>query len=167
MKHMCFRPFLATTPHNFKEQIIIRQIHAFVNPNMLGKIVRHLWNARKEFVKYFTIGICAYLTDIFSLYFLKEVVGLSGTLAVVINQPPLIMGVFFMNKYWSFGAGGLARAQAVKFLFLTLFNYVFSIVWMLIWHDYFEFQYLLVRTVNIALSVGWNFLLYKHWVYRS
>jgi putative flippase GtrA len=134
---------------------------------MLGKIVLQLWSARKEFVKYFTIGISAYLADIGSLWFLKEKLGFSAILAVIINQPILILTVFYLNKRWSFRSTGLTTRQIIRFFILAGCNYVFSVIWIYVLHDKLAVQYLTARTANIALSVGWNFLLYKHWVYRS
>ncbi len=121
---------------------------------------------RKEFTKYFIIGISAFLADIGSLYFLKEYLHFSPTLAVVINQPVIVTGVFLLNKHWSFKAVGVTHRQMIKFLILAVFNYLFSVVWIYLLHDRFGVYYLYARTLNIALSVAWNFLLYKYWVYR-
>ena len=134
---------------------------------MIRKALHHLWSIRKEFTKYFIIGISAFLSDIGSLYILKEYLRLSPTLAVVINQPVIVIGVFLLNKHWSFKARGVTHLQMIKFLILAVFNYLFSVVWIYLLHDRFGVYYLYARTLNIALSVAWNFLLYKHWVYRS
>ena len=122
---------------------------------------------RREFAKYFIIGISAFVADVGSLFFLKEFVQLSPTMAVVINQPVIATGVFLLNKHWSFQAGGLTHRQMVKFYLLAIFNYLFSVVWIYLLHDRFGVYYLYARTLNIALSVAWNFLLYKYWVYRA
>lgn len=121
---------------------------------------------RKEFTRYFIIGISAFFADVGSLYFLKEYVHLSPTVSVVINQPILITAVFLLNKHWSFRAGGLTHRQMIKFCILAIFNYLFSVVWIYLLHDKFGVYYLYARTLNIAASVAWNFLLYKHWVYK-
>lgn len=124
-----------------------------------------LWNARYEFARYFIIGISAFVADVGSLYLLKTYAHTSATVAVVINQPILVNLVFYLNKRWSFKAGGLAHRQIIKFYLLALANYLISIVWMHFFHDFIGGQYLVVRTANIACAVGWNFLLYKYWVY--
>ena len=134
---------------------------------MIAKIIRHLWSMRKEFVKYFTIGIIAYLTDIGSLYFLKEYVGLSAAMAIIIDQPIITYGVFILNKHWSFQAVGITHRQMIRFYLLAAANYFISIGWIYLVHDRMGMQYLIARTMNIALSVAWNFLLYKYWVYRK
>jgi putative flippase GtrA len=121
---------------------------------------------RKEFVKYFIIGISAFISDVGSLYVLKEWVGLTPTVAVIINQPAITYLVFYFNKRWSFQAEGLTSVQMVRFYILAGFNYVFSIIWIKVMHDQLGVQYIIARTANIALAVTWNFLLYKYWVYR-
>lgn len=133
---------------------------------MFKKLCLHCWSMRKEFTKYFIIGISAFLADVGSLYLLKEYLHLSPTLAVVLNQPLIILGVFLLNKHWSFRAGGVTHRQMIKFLILAVCNYLFSVVWIYLLHDRFGVYYLYARTLNIALSVGWNFLLYKYWVYQ-
>jgi putative flippase GtrA len=55
----------------------------------------------------------------------------------------------------------------IKFFVVATGNYIFAIFWMWIWNQNFGFNYLIVRIVNIALAVAWNFLLYKEWVYKE
>ena len=133
---------------------------------MLSKLFQHFWSARYEFARYFIIGITAFTADIGSLYVLKEYLHLSPTIAVVINQPILVNLVFYLNKRWSFKVGGLVHQQVVRFYLLALVNYFISVVWIQVFHSWFGVNYLVSRIINIILSVGWNFLLYKHWVYR-
>lgn len=133
---------------------------------MLNKLISNLLSMRKEFAKYFIIGISSFFVDVGSLYVLKEWAGFTPTFAVVINQPIIAFLVFYLNKRWSFRAGGLTQIQILRFYSLVGANYLFSIVWIHITHDWLGIQYILARTANIALAVSWNFLLYKYWVYR-
>lgn len=134
---------------------------------MLKNTVLHFWSLRKEFSKYFIVGISAFFADVGSLYFLKEYLGLSPTASVIINQPIITLGVFYLNKRWSFNAAGMTHRQVLKFYLLAAFNYLFSVIWIHVLHDWFGVYYLLARMLNIALSVAWNFLLYKYWVYKN
>jgi putative flippase GtrA len=54
----------------------------------------------------------------------------------------------------------------VRFYTLAVVNYLISVAWIQGFHSWLGINYLVARTANIALAVGWNFLLYKHWVYR-
>jgi putative flippase GtrA len=59
-----------------------------------------LWKMRKQFIKYFTVGLSSFFLDIFSLILLKEYLFISATLAVIINQILIIIYNFNLNKYW-------------------------------------------------------------------
>ncbi len=134
---------------------------------MLKKLILHFWSLRREFSKYFIIGVCGVVLDIGSLYLLKEWLHLRPVVAVVINQAFLINYVFFLNKYWAFKSKGITHKQMVRFYILALINYGISVGWMYWFNERLHFQYLAVRLANVALSVAWNFLLYKYWVYRE
>ena len=121
---------------------------------------------RDQFIKYFITGLGAVFLDILSLYLLKEYLGLRAVWAVVINQIFILNYVFFVNKHWSFKSKGMTRREMKRFLTLAGLNYAVAVVWMLFFNEFLEFNYLLVRLANVALSVAWNFLLYKYWVYR-
>jgi len=133
---------------------------------MLRKIVLHFWSLRREFAKYFVIGIVGVGLDMGSLFILKQYFRLTAVMAVIINQVFLINYAFFLNKYWAFKSKGITHHQMVRFYFLSGLNYLVAIGWMYLFHQLLDFDYLLVRLFNIALAVSWNFLLYKHWVYK-
>lgn len=121
---------------------------------------------RREFTKYFIIGITAFVLDIGSLYLLKEYAHLSPVTSIVINQIVIVNLVFYLNKKWSFKSNGQTHKQIVKFYILAVANYLISIIWMGAMHNYLQIHYLIARIANIILAVAWNFLLYRYWVYR-
>lgn len=131
----------------------------------MKQLISKLWSLRREFIRYFVVGVSAFVVDIGSLYLLKEYGNLNAVLAVVINQLVILTGIFFFNKHWSFKAKGVTHRQAARFLALSAANYAFAVAWMWLVHDRLGFQYLAARIVNIVLSVGWNFLLYRYWVF--
>ena len=147
---------------------------------MFKKIFVRLWALRREFAKYFIIGITAFILDVGSLGILKHYLKISPTIAVILNQPPILLFVFYLNKHWSFRAGGLTHRQFIRFLTLACANYGIAVVWMWFFTHFFHIDtflsdrvqlltatraVLIIRTVNIALAVAWNFLLYKYWLY--
>ena len=121
---------------------------------------------RQQFARYFIIGIGAVVLDVGSLYLLKQYLHFRPFVAVITNGIFVLSYVFFLNKYWAFKATGVTHKQIIKFLILSGINYAIAIGWMYIFNDKLGFNYLIVRLANIALSVAWNFLLYKHWVYN-
>ncbi len=134
---------------------------------VLNKYLNYLWTHRRQFVRYFFVGVSGTFLDILSLWILKEFFGLIPVVAVVINQVFVLLFIFFLNKKYSFQADGEARKQMIKFFVVATGNYIFAIFWMWFWNQNFGFNYLIVRIVNIALAVAWNFLLYKEWVYKE
>jgi putative flippase GtrA len=134
---------------------------------MLKKIILHFWSMRHQFVKYFIIGIGAVILDVGSLYLLKQNLHLRAFVAVVINGIFVLSYVFFLNKYWAFKSSGISHKQIIRFLILSGVNYAIAIGCMYIFNEKLGFNYLVVRLSNVALSVAWNFLLYKYWVYRQ
>lgn len=134
---------------------------------MVKKFLVYLWQSRIKFVRYFAIGITAFVLDIGSLYILKEFFGIYPVVAVIINQIFIIGFVFLMNKSFSFRANGNTPAQMARFAVVVIFNYLFAVLWMWTFNHKLGFNYLLVRTINVALAVAWNFLLYQEWVYKS
>jgi len=134
---------------------------------MLKKIILYLWSMRHQFARYFIIGLGGVVLDIGSLYLLKEYLHLRPVIAVIVNGIFLLNYVFFLNKYWTFKSQGVTHKQVIQFFILSGINYGISIGWMYIFNHIFGFNYLLVRLSNIALSVAWNFLLYKYWVYKQ
>jgi putative flippase GtrA len=133
---------------------------------MVKFLLAKAWSMRAQFVKYFAIGISGVVLDMFTLWFLKSICGLSAIMSVIINQIFLINYVFILNKFWAFKAVGMAHRQIIKFYILAFGNYLFSIGWMWIFNEHLGYHYLLVRMVNIAMAVSWNFLLYKYFVYK-
>lgn len=140
---------------------------------MVKIVVEKIWSLRREFAKYFIIGVSSFVLDLGSLYLFKEYLHIRPVNAVVINQLFIINYVFFMNKYWSFRAAGPTHRQLVKFIILSTANYIFSVTWMWFFTEYHrinfihpEYSYMFIRTANVVLSVGWNFVLYKYWIYR-
>lgn len=134
---------------------------------MLLKIIRKLWSLRREFVKYFVVGISGLVLDVGSLYAFKEFLHLRPVTAVIINQAFLLNYVFFLNKYWAFKSRGVTRAQMIKFYTLAGINYIISVAWMYFFNEHLGINYLIARMSNVALAVAWNFLLYRFWVFKQ
>ena len=147
---------------NFREMSFAKSFFNFLT---LFKV--KALSAKKQFLKYFIIGVSGVFLDITTLYLLKEHFGFRPVSAVILNQVLILNYVFFLNKSWSFGSKGATRQQMAKFYILAGFNYIFSVIWMWILNEKFLVNYLLARVINIALAVSWNFLLYKFWVFKN
>jgi putative flippase GtrA len=132
---------------------------------MIKKTLAYLWSLRRQFAKYFITGVSAVIIDMGSLIFLKEIMGITPIIAVIINQVFIVIFVFLLNKYWSFRNKAWSHSQVVRFLTVVIFDYFFAVGAMYIFNGKLGFDYRLVRLASIALAVSWNFFLYKYWVY--
>lgn len=134
---------------------------------MIKRAYNYIKEARKHFFRYCVVGGSAFLLDIWSFSLLHNTVELPATVSVALNQVAIFFYVFFLNKHWSFSNSSAAKSQFAKFLALTVFNYIVSVVIMYLLHDIRGYDALTVRVMSIAVVVCWNFLLYKHWVYAK
>jgi len=132
---------------------------------MIKKIFKQFWKNRFQFAKYTAIGGSGFVLDMLTLIALKEGLGLNPVFAVIVNQLFMINYIFFLNKYWTFRSKGITRDQMLRFWILMLWNYSFAIVIMWIGNIVLEINYIYVRILSIVVTVTWNFILYKHWVF--
>lgn len=134
---------------------------------MIKKTANYFWSLRQEFTKYFIVGFSGLFLDMGTLILFTEKFGMYPVVAVVFNQMILLTYNFLLNKYWSFKNQAMPHKQLVRYLSLTGFNYVLSVLFMYEFNHILEFDYRIVRVCTIAIMVSWNFFLYKYWVYKA
>lgn len=134
---------------------------------MMKRTAHYFWSLRREFAKYFLVGISAVAFDMGTLIAAKELLNIRPIYAVIINQLFVLAYVFFTNKYWSFRNTDLPHKQMARFIILATFNYFFSVFMMYIFNHHVGIDYRIVRMCTIAVMVPWNFFLYKYWVYKQ
>lgn len=122
---------------------------------------------KQSFIRYFVIGSSGCILDLISLFFLKEYILSRSYYAIMINQLFILLYIFLLNKYWTFGNYGFAGRQMIRFFIVAGFNYVVAVIWMWWFNEIIGLNYPLVRLANIALSVAWNYLLYRFFVYQN
>lgn len=133
---------------------------------MIKKFLQYFWGVRFEFTKYFIIGFSGLFLDLGLLWLFVKIFNFNPTLSLVFTQIILIIYNFLLNKYWSFKNKELPQKQFVKYLILFVINYFIGIIIMYLFNELLDFQAISVRAITIAMSVSWNFILYKYWVYK-
>ena len=151
---------LKGSPTGAKLSVIFRALKEFFS---LYKIIEKFY--LREFVKYFIVGCGSVILDVSTLFIFKKLIGLSPVISVVINQLIICNYVFFLNKFWVFSKKKQTGTQIIKYYALFLINYLIAITWMWFFYNILGYNYILVRVCNIALSVFWNFLIYKYFIY--
>lgn len=120
---------------------------------------------RDEFMNYAVVGGSSFAIDVITLTAIKEIFAIPAYIAVLINQAIVIVYNFTLNKHWTFKNKAMPHKQFVKYLAVYGFNYVVSFLFMYLFNERHGIHYLIVRTGTVMLSVSWNFLLYKYWVF--
>lgn len=133
---------------------------------MVKRFFLHFWLARHQFVRYFFVGFSGLFLDMGTLYVLTDLLYIRPVVAVGINGLLMLNYIFFLNKHWTFKSNGVTHKQMVRFFILAGFNYLVAIAWMFIFNEKLGIHHLLARVSNIIISVAWNFLIYKFWVYK-
>lgn len=133
---------------------------------MINKICTYCWSLRRQFAKYFIVGISGFVLNLSLLILAKEILGISAVIATAVIGLFLMVFNFLLNKYWSFRDKTMPHKQIIRYIILSAGNYVFSVSAMYLLHDQFGWDYRLVNIGTVAVMVSWNFLLFKYWVYR-
>jgi putative flippase GtrA len=133
----------------------------------MERILAYFWSVRKQFTKYFIVGVSGFVLDLGSLILFKRYFGLSPTVAVICNQPIVLVYNFALNKWWSFQSKILPHKQLVKYLLVALLNYFFSVGAMHFLNGLAGLDYRLARIITVGTMVPINFFLYKYWVYKE
>ena len=118
-------------------------------------------------VRYLVIGGGAFLVELVVL-FSAQAAGAPGTLAVAIS---FIIGTavsFLLQKVIAFKDKRFHKkivlSQVFLYAVLVAFNFAFTVlaVWLL--EGYFPVA--LIRTAALAITVIWNYYLYKTWIFN-
>ena len=134
---------------------------------MIKRSISYLWSLRRQFAKYFIVGFSGVILDLGTLILLKEKLNLLPVVAVIINQAFLLAYNFSLNKYWTFRNQEIPHKQIVRYGILAGFNYTITVGAMYVFNHILHFDYRIVRLATIVIAVGWNFFLYKYWVYKA
>jgi dolichol-phosphate mannosyltransferase len=122
-------------------------------------------HALKQFIKYVIVGGSGVLLDLVTFTFFTEVVLFLPWIAVACNQLIVIGYNFSLNKYWSFRNTALPHWQFFRYMTLAIINYLVGVGVMYLFNQLIGINPYIVRLSTIMLSVSWNFLLYKYWVF--
>lgn len=146
----------------------------------MSKILRKILGIL--FIRYFITGFLTVTID-FVLMRLLISYGLDTVLSNFISVFVSVIFNFFMQNYWSFQAGSSNKfRKSVKYLFLTIFNYLFNTYGFFLAYRELGIEDLLYENVDLlprfledgflvkiiitAMIMFWNFFLFKYWVFN-
>ncbi|HMR17889.1 MAG TPA: GtrA family protein [Sphingobacterium sp.] len=86
---------------------------------------------------------------------------ISGSLGAIVN--------FTINRYWAFNNTTISVAsQLWKFILVVISSIILKSTGIYFFVDIWKFHYLLSKLiVELIVSLGFNFILQKYWVFRK
>lgn len=118
-------------------------------------------------VRYGVIGGSAFLIEL-AVIFIAQAAGASGTIAVAISFVVGTAVSFFLQKIIAFKDRRFHKkiivSQAVAYGGLVVFNFAFTVFVVWLFEAYIWVA--LIRTVALAVTVIWNYFLYKTWIFN-
>ncbi len=152
------------------EKLAINQFFVVYLSDMKQRIhtvLRAAWQERYKFAKYVIVGVSSVAIDIALLTTFVELFKWNPTVSTVMNQAIVLGFNFTLNKKWTFTSSGAAHKELIRYLMLSVWNYLFAVSAMYVGNERWDLPYLLVRIASIACMVLWNFALFRFWVYRE
>ncbi len=134
---------------------------------IIKRFINFIWSIRREFTKYFVVGVSGVAIDIGTLVLLKETFHLLPVIAVMANQLLVMTYNFSLNKYWSFRNREVPHKQLVRYGIVSAINYCLGVTIMYLLNHQLGLDYRVVRLGTVVCMVPANFLLYKYWVYQK
>lgn len=134
---------------------------------MLQKLKLYIHSSKYQILRFLAVGVTSLFIDIGLLIFLIEKLHFRPVMAVATNQLFVILYNFILNKYWSFASKKIPFTQLIRYMTLVAFNYATSIAFMYVFHSILNMDYRVVRMSTIIILSIFNFICYKHWVYKE
>lgn len=123
----------------------------------------------KEFLRVQLSAFVGGLSD-FAIYaFCYKVLLISAPLSNVISGSLGAVVNFTVNRYWAFNNTKVSLAsQLWKFVLVVLGSIGLKTLGICLFVDVWQFHYLLSKAiVEVAVSLGFNFIMQKYWVFKK
>jgi len=123
-------------------------------------------------LRFIIVGVVNTVVDLAAFYLLSLIPGMPEIVAKAVSYILGICNSFFLNKYWTFGAGGSKRGMREFTVFfgvnlppLAVNVVVFTVLG--IWIDSGTFWVRMAKAFGAAVvSVAWNFLGSRYLAFR-
>ncbi|MDJ0351175.1 GtrA family protein [Pseudarthrobacter sp. PH31-O2] len=116
-------------------------------------------------VKFLVVGVASFTIDLGLLALLHEGFGVGLWIATPIAFLTSLVFNFFVQRKFTFQSGTRAHVSFVKYGALVAFNVVATDVIVNVVAGAGQ-SYAIGKVIATVATTGWNFLLYKHWIFR-
>ena len=117
-------------------------------------------------VKFLLVGGLSFAIDLGLLALLHEVGNVDLWIATPIAFLTSLVFNFFVQKNFTFQSGARAHVSFLKYGALVVFNVVATDVIVNVIADTGQ-SYALGKVIATIATTAWNFLLYKHWIFKA
>jgi len=127
------------------------------NKNLLQKLSQH------QIIRYLFVGGLSFVIEISALYILNQLLHIHPTVSVAISFWVGFVVAYVLQKLVTFKNKERTRRaiakQLIGYSLLVLWNYLFTLAVVELFQD--TLSVLLLRTIVIAITTVWNYVLYK------
>lgn len=130
---------------------------------------RNSWVAKLDnshLLKFLLVGGLSFAIDLALLVVLHEVFGVALWLATPIAFLTSLVFNFLLQRIFTFKATNRSHASFIRYAILVAFNTV-ATDFIVNTFANLDLTYTAGKVVATALTMGWNFYLYKYWIFRS
>ena len=117
-------------------------------------------------VKFLVVGGLSFAIDLGLLALLHEVGGVDLWIATPIAFLTSLVFNFFVQKNFTFQSGARAHVSFLKYGALVVFNVVATDVIVNLVAGSGQ-SYALGKVIATVVTTVWNFMLYKHWIFKA
>jgi putative flippase GtrA len=117
-------------------------------------------------VKFFLVGVASFVIDLGLLAILHEGFGVDLWIATPIAFLTSLVFNFFVQRTFTFQSDTRAHVSFLKYGALVVFNVIATDVIVNVIAAS-GLSYAVGKVVATVATTGWNFLLYKHWIFKA
>lgn len=127
---------------------------------MLNKLID------KKVIKFLIVWVSSTAVDIWSLFFLYEIINLELYLAIFIAFLLSVINGFLLNKFWTFWDKSKSyKTQFFKFFIASSIWLLLTFVFMYIFIEYIWIYYIYSKIITTFIVVIWNYNISRLWTF--
>lgn len=120
---------------------------------------------RRPFLKFLIVGVLSFALDLGLLVALHEGLNVSLVIATPVAFLTSLIFNFALQRSFTFRAMNSRTVSAAKYISLVVVNVAVTDL-IVTGFDRLDWAYGLGKVVATVLTTGWNFLLYRHWIFK-
>jgi putative flippase GtrA len=124
---------------------------------------------KNKLFRYIIIGGVSYIAEVATLWVLVYILHIDSVVAVAISFWVGLIISFFLQKFFAFRNTSKSikhfAGQSIAYGVLVGVNYLFTIGFVYATQSFFGL--ILARTIALAITTGWNFIIYNKIIFKA